>query len=71
MERLSAIAARLEAVSPAAVLGRGYTITTRKKDGLPLRSASELQPGDRLVTRFGDGQAESVVQDTRQLSLFE
>jgi hypothetical protein len=27
--------------------------------------------GDRLLTRFADGQTESVVQDSRQMPLFE
>jgi exonuclease VII large subunit len=53
------------------VLRRGYTITSRKKDGAPLRSAAELKPGDKIVTRFADGQTESVVEDTKQLSLFD
>lgn len=65
------LARQLEAVSPHSVLGRGYTITARKKDGLPLRSASQLKAGDRLVTRFVDGQVESTVEDSRQLSLFD
>jgi exodeoxyribonuclease VII large subunit len=69
--RLEATARQLEAVSPQAVLRRGYTITSRKKDGAPLRSAAELKPGDKIVTRFADGQTESVVEDTKQLSLFD
>jgi exodeoxyribonuclease VII large subunit len=69
--RLDALARQLEAVSPQAVLRRGYTITSRKKDGLPLRSAATLKPGDKLITRFADGQTESVVEDTSQMSLFE
>jgi exodeoxyribonuclease VII large subunit len=69
--RLDALARQLEALSPRAVLERGYTITSRKKDGLPLTSAADLKPGDKIITRFADGQTESVIEDSRQLSLFE
>jgi exodeoxyribonuclease VII large subunit len=69
--RLDALARQLEAVSPQAVLRRGYTITARKKDAIPLRSAADLKPGEKIITRFADGQTESVVQDTNQMSLFD
>ena len=70
-ERLDGIWRQLDAVNPRSVLRRGYTITTRKKDGLSLTSAAHLKPGDKLVTRFADGETQSVVEDARQLSLFE
>jgi exodeoxyribonuclease VII large subunit len=69
--RLDALDGRLRALSPQAVLERGYTMTTLKKTGQILRAAAGLKPGDRLITRFADGEAESVVHDSRQLSLFE
>lgn len=62
---------RLEAVSPQQVLNRGYTITLTKKEGKVVRSATALKPGDRIITRFADGQVESAVEDARQLKLFE
>jgi exodeoxyribonuclease VII large subunit len=62
---------QLRALSPQAVLKRGYTITTLKKSGAILRSSAKLSPGDRLLTRFADGQAESIVEDSKQLPLFE
>lgn len=71
LQRIGALARELEAVSPQSVLRRGYTITTRKKGGLPIRSANEVKPGDKLLTRFSDGQVESITQDSQQLSLFE
>jgi exodeoxyribonuclease VII large subunit len=70
-DRLSAIARHLEAISPQAVLGRGYTITSRKKQGTPIRSAGDLKDGDKIVTRFADGQVESTVDDAQQMSLFD
>lgn len=71
VQRIDAFARELEAVSPQSVLRRGYTITSRKKGGMPLRSAAEVKPGDKLVTRFADGQVESIVEDSKQLSLFD
>jgi exodeoxyribonuclease VII large subunit len=70
-QRVDGLSRQLEAVSPQAVLSRGYTITLRKKDGQPLRSAAQLQRGDKLLTRFADGQVESTVNDSKQLSLFD
>jgi len=69
--RLEAISRQLEALSPQGVLGRGYTITTMKKTGEILRSGKSAQPGDRILTRFADGEMESQVQDSRQPDLFE
>jgi exodeoxyribonuclease VII large subunit len=69
--RLAGLAGRLEALSPTNVLKRGYSLTTIKKTGVVVRDARLLRPGDRLVTRFADGSAESVVADSKQLRLFE
>jgi exonuclease VII large subunit len=57
-------------VGPENVLRRGYTITTRKKDGALLRNAAEVKRGDRLITRFAEGTAESIAQDPNQPELF-
>ena len=61
----------LQAIGPAQVLRRGYSITVRKKDGRPLRAAGEVKPGDRLVTRLADGEIQSVAEDPRQPGLFD
>jgi len=50
---------RLHAVSPLAVLSRGYSITLQ--DGEALRSVASVAPGDTLVTRLQDGEIHSVV----------
>jgi len=68
--RLEVLDGQLAALSPAAVLGRGYSITSLK-NGQIVRSVAQLQPGARILTRLRDGQSESIVQDTRQLLLFE
>jgi exodeoxyribonuclease VII large subunit len=69
--KLEGLSRQLESLSPTNVLKRGFTLTQRKKDGQLLRSAQEAKPGDRLLTRFADGEVESVVQDSNQLPLFE
>ena len=69
--RVEAIDRQLQALSPKAVLNRGYTITTLTKSGEILRDSTVAKAGDRLLTQFADGQTESIVQDSRQLPLFE
>lgn len=59
-ERLAVGSVLLGTLSPEATLARGYSIT-RDANGRIVRSAAELAPGDRLRTRFRDGDAESVV----------
>jgi exodeoxyribonuclease VII large subunit len=54
--------ARLDSLSPLAVLGRGYSLTYRSADGRILRDAAELTPGETMVTRFGIGRATSRVE---------
>lgn len=54
-ERLERVQAQLEALSPLAVLKRGYSITHRKGDRAPLVSARDVRSGDELETRTADG----------------
>lgn len=70
-QQLNAASRQLEALNPGNVLKRGFTVTSRRKDGAILRSAQQLKPGDRIITRFADGQVESVTEDSKQLPLFE
>jgi len=60
--RWETTAARLEALNPLAVLRRGYSVTRRADDGRIVRDAQELAAGDRLVTRFAQGEATSRVE---------
>jgi exodeoxyribonuclease VII large subunit len=52
---------QLAAYNPLAVLRRGYSITF-KADGHAVRNAAEVAPGERVVTRVGQGQFESEVR---------
>jgi exodeoxyribonuclease VII large subunit len=52
---LAACAGKLDTLSPLAVLGRGYTLTSRLDDGTLLRSVGQLRPGLEVQTRVVDG----------------
>ena len=58
---IRSMAERLEAVSPLGILGRGYSITTRPDDLKPIDDASQLQPGETMVTRLKQGKVTSQV----------
>ena len=60
--RAQSIAARLESLSPLAVLARGYSVTLRTCDGQLIRDAAELKPGEQITTRFARGQTVSRVE---------
>ncbi len=70
-QRLDAIDRQLQAISPQSVLRCGFSLTYRKKDGTLLRNSDSVKAGDRLLTRFAEGQVESVADDSRQPRLFE
>jgi exodeoxyribonuclease VII large subunit len=55
VERLGAVIATL---SPTATLQRGFSMTLDAQ-GNPLKSATEVEPGMRLRTKFHDGEVES------------
>lgn len=60
--RLAALAAHLEALSPLAVLQRGYSLTTDLATGRLLRAAEETAPGRVILTRLARGQLLSRVE---------
>jgi exodeoxyribonuclease VII large subunit len=64
-ERVGRVAGHLEAVSPLAVLSRGYSITTREDDRAPVVEAATVAAGDRIVTRLHAGRIVSEVREIR------
>jgi exodeoxyribonuclease VII large subunit len=54
--RLSEVATRLDALSPLAVLGRGYALARRESDGRIVRAAADVVLGDRIELRLASGQ---------------
>jgi exodeoxyribonuclease VII large subunit len=59
--RLQGAHSALAALSPAATLARGFTIT-RNAEGRVISSAREASPGDRIRTQLADGEIVSVVE---------
>ena len=62
--RLNRASARLEALSPFAVLSRGYAIVYAA-DGTVLRSASDTAAGQTIRARLSRGSLEAQVTDTK------
>lgn len=58
---LASSAASLDALSPLAVLGRGYTICRDERDNL-VRSAASLEEGDKITLQFSDGRVGAEVR---------
>lgn len=56
--------AKLDSISPLAVLGRGYSVT--QKDYAVIRSTQQVSWGDELVTTVEDGTITSVVQEVER-----
>ena len=60
----SALAGRLDALSPVATLGRGYAVATDDR-GRTLASASDFAAGQPFALRLRDGQVDAVAQAVR------
>lgn len=60
--RLQMLEQRAQALDPALLLKRGYSITTH--NGIVVRDASQLKPGDVLETRVEKGIVQSEVRNT-------
>ena len=58
-------AARLDSLSPLAVLGRGYSVS-QKSDYTLVSSVDDLRWGDELLTTVADGVITSVVQQVER-----
>ncbi|MSR78281.1 MAG: exodeoxyribonuclease VII large subunit [Candidatus Omnitrophica bacterium] len=61
-QRLDTEMGKLEALSPLAILRRGYSITTMDEDGALIRRASSLKIGQRIRTRLAEGIVHSEVR---------
>ncbi len=61
--KLGHCAAQLEALSPLAILSRGYGVTVSQSDQQVIKSIKQLTPGQKLKTHLTDGTFESVVKN--------
>jgi len=62
-ERSHSLAGRLNALSPLAVLSRGYSLSMVMPQGLILKDAVGLKPGDKVKTVLGKGAFISSVEE--------
>jgi exodeoxyribonuclease VII large subunit len=62
-DRLAALAARLESLSPLGVLARGYSLTQRTATGRLVTDAATLTAGEEITSRFARGRAVSRVTE--------
>ena len=60
---LQALMGKLDALSPLAILERGYSICSRLPEGKIVRSINDISVGDALKILFKDGAAVSEVKE--------
>lgn len=63
---LSGLAGRLDALSPLAVLGRGYSITRRASDGRVVKEAQEVAVGEHVIVLLHQGQLTCLVESREE-----
>lgn len=63
-QQLQSFASSLNALSPLAVLERGYSLTKRVSDGVLVRDASTIAVGDQISTLLAHG---SVISEVRAI----
>lgn len=63
-QKLDKKAVHLESLSPLNVLARGYSLT--RMDGIVLRAANQVKPGDRIETKLERGTIISRVEEIQQ-----
>jgi exodeoxyribonuclease VII large subunit len=64
-KHLQALIGKLDALSPLAILDRGYSICSRLTDGRIVRSVHDIAVGDALMVLLRDGEAVSEVKEKR------
>ncbi len=62
-ENFNLFSQKLEALSPLAVLNRGYSISARLTDGRIVKSANDINIGDQIETKLGKGSFISKVEE--------
>ncbi|MGI9427484.1 MAG: exodeoxyribonuclease VII large subunit [Bythopirellula sp.] len=64
---LTALAGKLDTLSPLAVLGRGYSLTHDEKTGRLITSSKRLRRDQRIVTRLAEGAVVSTVSEIKKI----
>lgn len=60
--QLEISAKRLEALSPLAILSRGYSLTLRLRDAAVIKESKQVKAGEEIETRLSKGRIVSVVK---------
>lgn len=68
-QHVAHLADKLHTVSPLQTLQRGYAIASDANTRSIVRDASQLQPRDRLIVRFAQGECLAEVVETTQTSV--
>ena len=61
-KKFTQLTAKLDALSPLKVLGRGYAMA-QSADGTVLRSSEQVEPGDRIHVRLAQGSLDCTVEN--------
>lgn len=60
----SALAGKLDALSPLKVLDRGYSVTYKLPEKSVVKDSSQLKKGDEVLVGFNSGSARCTVDET-------
>ena len=63
--RITGMRNRLEALSPLAVLARGYAVVTRRDDGSVISRVLQAKSGEPIQVRVSDGQFDAEIADRK------
>ena len=62
-EKFNRVISKLEALSPVAILKRGYSITVKWPEGAIVKDANALKKDDIVETKLGRGKFKSRVEE--------
>lgn len=62
-QHIESTVARLNGLSPLAILGRGYSILSRVRDGKILRRTQDVGTGEEIVARLSEGKLRCSVKE--------
>jgi exodeoxyribonuclease VII large subunit len=65
--RLAEFGGRLDSLSPLAVLGRGYALVRRARDGAIVRTVADVSAGERLAIRVAEAELDAALEAARPL----
>lgn len=66
-EKIKGFYGKLDALSPLAILARGYSISSRVSDGMYIKSINDVGIKDRIEIRVSDGKIKCSVESTEDV----